>query len=123
MQTVWLKRGCHNPKPDMRFLARPDDGELRLVVFQMCSVLHRNHECCLSTEMQVGALTTIMTNPCDHLRGGAVRDDDVRVVPSLFVERVAMVEGDRDVGGGRRVGRLAFGVVYRWHLQPTLFVV
>ena len=67
-------------------------------------------------------LKTIVTNPCDHLRGGPVRDEDVRVVPSLFVERVAMVEGDRDVGGGRRVGRLAFGVVYRWHLQPTLFV-
>ena len=57
-------------------------------------------------------LRTIVTNPCDHLRGKPVRDEDVHVVPSLFVERVAMVEEDRDAGGDRRVGRLAFGVVY-----------
>ena len=68
------------------------------------------------------ALRTIVTNPCDHLRGKPVRDEDVHVVPSLFVERIAMVEEDRDAGGDRRVGRLAFGVVYD-DPQPVPMVI
>ena len=67
-------------------------------------------------------LRTIVTNPCDHLRGNPVRDEDVHVVPSLFVERVAMVEEDRDASGNRRVGRLAFGVVYDGP-QPVPMVI
>ena len=73
-------------------------------------------------ELRKAFLPTIVTNPCEQMRGGAVRDEDVRVVPSLFVERIAMVEEDRDAGS-HRVGRLAFGVIHDYTPEPVATAV
>ena len=50
-----------------------------------------------------------IVNPCVHMTGRLVCEDDVYRVPSLVVERAALVAEDRDVGDGGRVGRHAFG--------------